>query len=103
MVPGRVRRTGPRFGGVEGQLGPEHGGQAQGAGGLGEADHAVEAVVVGDGQGLEAQPGRLLGQGLGLRRAVEERERRVAVQFGVGLGADRAGPVRGWRVGLAVV
>ena len=34
----------------DGELGAEHGGQAEGPGRLGEADHAVEAVVVGQGE-----------------------------------------------------
>ena len=68
----------------EGQLGPEHRGQPEGPGRLGEADHAVEAVVVGERQRLEPEPGRLLGQLLGVRRPVEEAEVGVAVQLGVG-------------------
>ena len=73
----------------EGELGAEHGGQADRPGGLGEADHAVEAVVVGEGQRLQAEPGRLLGQLLGVGGAVEEAEVGVAVQLGVGHGARR--------------
>ena len=49
----------------EGELGAEHRGQPDGAGGLGVADHAVQPVVVGEGEGLQSQPGRLLGQLLG--------------------------------------
>ena len=77
----RLRQT-------EGQLCAEHGGQAHGPGCLGEADHPVETVVIGDGQGLQAQPGRLLGQLLGMAGPVEEAERGVAVQLGVGRGVD---------------
>ena len=68
---------------VEGELGAEDGGHAHGVSGLGEADDSVHAVVVGDGQGLEAEAGRLLDQLLGVRRTVEEAEVGVAVQFGV--------------------
>ncbi len=68
----------------EGELGAEDGGQSQLAGRLGEAHHAVEAVVVGEGQGLEPQPGGLLHQLLGRAGAVEEAEVGVAVQLGVG-------------------
>jgi hypothetical protein len=75
---------------VERQLGPEHGGHAHGPGRLGEADHAVEPVVVGDGQRLEAEAGGLLGQLLGVAGPVEEAEVRVAVQLGIGGGADVA-------------
>ena len=68
------------------QLGPEHGGHAHRPGRLGEADHPVEPVVVGEGQRLEAEAGGLLRQLLGVAGAVEEAEVRVAVQLGVGGG-----------------
>ena len=96
------------LGATQGELGPEDGGQAQRPGGLGEADHAVEAVVVGEGQGLEPQPGGLLDQLLGERGAVEEAEVGVAVQLGVGhragvrttpAGAARTGPACATRPG----
>ena len=64
-------------------LGPEHGRQADRLGRLGEAHDPVEAVVVGDRQRVEAEPGRLGGQFFGVRSPVEEREVRVAVQLGV--------------------
>ena len=60
-----VGRAAAGSGGVEGDLGTEDGRQPERAGGLGEADHAVEAIVIGDGEGVEAEPGGLLGQGLG--------------------------------------
>ena len=100
------RRRGVRFGhpgiGVaelglgapEGELGAEDGGQVQLAGRLGEADHAVEAVVIGERQRLEPEAGGLGHQLLGERGAVEEREVGVGVQLGVGHragGADGAG------------
>jgi hypothetical protein len=47
-------------------LGAEHRRQADRPGRLGEADDAVEAVVVGDGEGVEAEPGGLGGQLLGV-------------------------------------
>ena len=56
-------------------------------GGEGEADHAVEAVVVGDGQGGEPEARRLLGQLLGVAGPVEEREVGVAVELGVAAAA----------------
>ena len=40
----------------EAQFGAEHGGQADGARRLRKAHHAVEAVVVGDGERAEAKP-----------------------------------------------
>ena len=73
---------------VEGELGPEDGGDLERLGRLGEADDAVEAVVVGDGERGQAESRRLLHQLLGVRRPVEEAEVRVAVQLGVG---DRVG------------
>ena len=82
------------LGQTQGQFGPEHRRQPHRPGRLGEAHHPVETVVIGDGQGFEAQPGRLLGQGLGMRRAVEEAEVRVAVELGVGLGTDLAPQTR---------
>jgi hypothetical protein len=101
--------TGPRVGlphrhraAPEGQLAAEDGGQAQLAGRLGHAHHAVEAVVVGDGQRLEAEAGGLLGQGLGRAGAVEEAEVAVAVQLGVGHRAGAAAHRRGRLVGLAL-
>ena len=80
----RVRRPGGGSGDVEGQLGAEAGGQAVLLGRLGEADQPVHAVVVGEGQRLEAEPHRLLDQFLGRGRAVEEAERGVRVQLGEG-------------------
>ena len=68
----------------ERELGAEDRRHAQLACGLGEADDAVEAVVIGEGEGLEAKPGRLGDQLFGMRSSVEEGEVGVAVQLGVG-------------------
>ena len=65
----------------EGQLGAEDGGQTDRACRLGETHHAVEAVVVGDREAGQAEPVGLLGQLLGVARAVEERKIRMAVQL----------------------
>ena len=70
------------------QLGAEHGRQTGGAGRLGEAHDAVEPVVVGEGERLEAEPGGFVDELLGMRGTVEERVVGVAVQLGV---RDRAG------------
>ena len=90
-----------RHGEVERELGSEDGLDLGVAlGGLGEAHHAVEAVVVGDADADEPQPLGLLEQLLGRARAVEEAEGGVHVQLGVRhdrLGAgglERARPVR---------
>jgi hypothetical protein len=66
------------------ELGPEDRFQLVLPGGLGEADHTIEPVVIGDRQRIEPEPVGLLGQLLGLARAVEEAEIGVAVQLGVG-------------------
>ncbi len=63
----------------DGELGPEHGGQAEGPGRLGEADHAIEAVVVGQGDGGQAESDCLGNQLLGVAGAVEEGEIGVGV------------------------
>ena len=74
--------------GPEGQLGAEHRGQALGPGRLGEPHHAVEAVVVGEGQGVQPQMHGLLDQFLGMGRTVEEAEVGMTVQLGVGRSRD---------------
>ena len=83
----RFRTRRPRRGlesGRERDLGTEHRRQPDRPGRLGEADDAVEAVVVGDGEGVEPEPGSLGGQLLGVRGPVEEGEVGVAVELGVG-------------------
>ena len=77
---------------AEGQLGPERRRQPHRPGRLGETDHAVEPVVIRERERVEAQSGRLLGQLLGMGRAVEEAEVGVAVQLGVGVLARAPGP-----------
>ena len=70
-----ARRYGGRRRRRDGELGTEHGGQTEGPGRLGEADHAVEAVVVGEGEGRQS-PSRAASadQLLGMAGAVEEGE-----------------------------
>src|SRR4029453_16581047 len=46
-----------RAAGDQGQLGAEDGGEAQRSCGFGEADNAVHAVMVGDGQRLQTEAG----------------------------------------------
>ena len=83
VVPlrGRPRRPGP--GQAQGDLGPEDGGHAAGPGRLGETDSPVHAVMVGDGQRRQLQPGRLFHQFVGVRGPVQEAEIAMAVQLGV--------------------
>ena len=84
------------------QLRAEDRAHAQLGGGLGEPDHAVHAVVVGERDGVEPQPGGLLDQLLGMAGAVEEAEVGVAVQLGVGGGRAGGGQLgRGVRLALA--
>jgi hypothetical protein len=73
------------LGQVQRQLRTEDGAQiAVRLGGLGHPDHAVEAVVVGQREGVQPQPDRLLDQLLRGGGAVEEAVERVAVQLGIG-------------------
>ena len=82
------------------QLGAEDGAQprladlVQLADRLGEPDHAVEPVVVGDGQRFQPQPGRLLNQLLRMAGPVQETEVGVTVQLGVGHGVGRRADLR---------
>ena len=70
--------------GCERELHAERRRQPDGAGRLGEAHDAGEAVVIGQRQRVEAEPGGLGDQLLGVRRAVAEGEVGVAVQLAVG-------------------
>ena len=81
--PGRVGRLGAGDPG-QGQLRAEDGAHAQFLGRLGEPHHPVEPVVVGQRDRAQIQPGGLLDEFLGRARTVEEAERRVRVQLGVG-------------------
>ena len=65
------------------EFGAENGRQPDCFGCLGEPDHTVEAVVVGERQRFESEPGCLLGQLLRMGGAIEERKVRVAMQLGV--------------------
>ena len=70
----------------QGELGAEHRRHPEGAGRLGETDHPVQAVVVGEGECVEAEPGRFGDELLGVRGAVEEAEIGMAVELRVGGG-----------------
>jgi len=61
------------------QLGPEHRGQPDGACRLGEADHPVQPVVVGEGECGQVQPRRLGDELLRLAGTIEEAERGVGM------------------------
>jgi hypothetical protein len=88
---------------AEGELGAEDGRDGcrvvdlRRARGLGEAHDAVETVVVGEGQSVQAEPVGLLDEVLGGGGAVEEAEVGVGVQLGIGHapGVCRALDLRG--------
>ncbi len=80
----RIGDAGLPRGQAEAQLGAEHGLDPHPGGRLGEPDHPVHAVVVGDRQHLDPQPDGLGHQGVRVRRPVEEAVRRVTVQLGPG-------------------
>ncbi len=65
------------------QFGAEHRLHVQFLGGLGEAHHAVEAVVVGQRDGPQIEPGGLLDEFLRRAGTVEEAVRRMRVQLGI--------------------
>ena len=87
---GWVGLAGAQPGRRQRHLAAEDGRQRNRARGLGEAHHAVEAVVVGQGQRIQPEPVRLGHELLGVAAAVEEAESRVRVQLGVRLISHRA-------------
>lgn len=86
MLAGRVGHPVRGWAAVDGELGAEDGREVDLGGRRGEPDDAVEAVVVRDGEGGEAEAARLVDELLGVTRPVEEREVGVAMQLGVGHG-----------------
>ena len=90
--PVRVGHAGAQVGAVDvgqGELGAEHGGQPERPGRHGEPHHAVQAVVVGEGDRRQAEPYRFRGQFLGVAGTVEEGEVGVGVELCVGHGRVR--------------
>ena len=79
-----VGSTGLALGQVETQLRPEHRADSGASGSLGQPNHSVHAVVIGDRQRLDAEPSRLGDQGVGIAGAVEEAVGRMAVQLSPG-------------------
>ena len=96
MRPRRIRLVGAADP-AERQLGTEHGGHVEFPGRLGEPHHPVEPVVIGQGQGTQTEPGRLLHQFLRRAGAVEKAVGRMGVQLGIG---HRNSPGGRWTVQL---
>ncbi len=89
---GRVGLARARAGRGQRHLGAEDRRQPAHPRRLGEAHHAVEAVMVRQRQRGQPEPVRLGHQLLGVAAAVEEAEPRVGVQLGVGLSHRRPPP-----------
>ena len=68
---------------TEGQFGAEHRLHIEFLGGLGEAHHPVEPVVIGQRDGAQIEPGGLLDEFLRRAGAVEEAVRRMRMQLGI--------------------
>ena len=91
---GRIRLLGAGFESQR-QLGAEHGAHVEFRGRFSESHRPVQAVVVGQGEGAQIQPGSLFDQLLRRAGAVEEAVRRMRMQLGIRDGrADRPGPFR---------
>ncbi len=84
--------------GGQAQFGTEDRADARLPGGFGEPHRTVQTVVVGQGDDLGAQPGRLVDQRLGVAGAVQEAEGGVDVQLGPG-----RSPAGRWRDGAVRV
>ena len=94
MLTRRIRDPVRRLPRTEGELRAEHRRQPQGARRFCEAHDTVETVVIGEGQRGQPEPRRFLDELLGMARAVEEREVRMAVQFRVHAGSTPLGEER---------
>ena len=79
----------------QGELGAVNGGQAVGAACLGMLDDAGDAVVIGQGEGLQAELDGSRGQLIGLVGPVEEGVGGVGVELGI---AVSAGHDYGWHL-----
>lgn len=71
VCPGWVGLAGLRRGQVEREFGPEPDPDGELAGGVVEPDSAVHAVVIGENERVELEPGGLLDERLGVGGAVE--------------------------------
>ena len=86
---------------VHRHIGAEHRGQLHRARRFGESHDAVQPVAIGERECVQAEAMRFFGEFFGVRGAVEEREVRVAVQFGVRHDGAGCGLLDGWLIGLA--
>ena len=59
---------------IKAEFGAEHGRYADLGSGLRESDDAIETVVIGDRDGVQAQPGGFLDEVFGIAGTVEEAE-----------------------------
>ena len=82
----RIREPVLGFGEIEAEFRTEDGGQPDRFGRLRKSHDAVHPVVVGEGEGLEAEARRFFGEFLGMARAVEKAEVGMAVEFRIGRG-----------------
>ena len=82
MRTGRIRLLGAGLRSQR-QFGAEHGTHVEFGGRFGEPHRPVQAVVVGQRQRAQIQPGRLFDQLLGRAGTVEEAVRRMRMQFGI--------------------
>jgi len=92
MLPLGIGHSVLRGAQTEGQLRAEDGPEPVGFGGLGQSDHSVEAVVVRDGQGMQAQLhgffDEFLRRGGSIQKAV------VGMHMELGVGDGGQGPGR---------
>ena len=82
MRAGRIRLLGAGAGSQR-QLGAEHGTHVEFRGRFGEPHRPVQAVVVGQREGTQIQPGSLLDQLLRRAGPVEKAVRRMRMQLGI--------------------
>jgi hypothetical protein len=85
---------------LEREFGAEEGAETRmRLGGFGETHGTVEAVVIGESDGVEPEPHGFFDEGFGPGGAVEEAEVRVRVQLGIGHDGCAPRRVEGWDAG----
>ncbi len=81
--PGRVSGFGAGHTRGEGEFGAKYGSQLVRLGRFSEPDDSVEAIVVGNRQGIQPQSGRFGNERFGGGDSIEKTETAVHVEFGV--------------------